>query len=110
VPERPGVPIDDGRASGAHKVTEAEFNCLSRWSDARPEDCTALRFLKVGTHEQERQFKVPSLRNVAERRVYMHAGQFTTLSQVLNHYNTAPEAPAGHSELKPLGLSDSELR
>jgi cytochrome c peroxidase len=110
VPERAGLSMDDGRASGAHKVTDDEFNCLSRWSDAKPEDCSALRFLKVGTHEQERQFKVPSLRNVAERGAYMHAGQFTTLGQVLNHYNTAPEAPAGHSELKPLQLSDTELR
>jgi cytochrome c peroxidase len=62
VPPRPGLPEDDGRASGARKVVDDEFNCLSRWSDAKPEDCTALRFLKVGTHEQERQFKVPSLR------------------------------------------------
>jgi cytochrome c peroxidase len=110
VPERPGLPADDGRASGAQKVVQDEFNCLSRWSDAAPEDCTALRFLKVGTHEQERQFKVPSLRNVAERGPYMDAGQFATLREVLDHYNAAPAAPAGHSELKPLHLSESELR
>jgi cytochrome c peroxidase len=110
VPERPGLPADDGRASGAHKVVADEFNCLSRWSDAKPADCTALRFLKVGTHEQERQFKVPSLRNVADRGPYMDAGQFATLREVLEHYNAAPEAPAGHSELKPLHLSETELR
>jgi hypothetical protein len=28
---------------------------------------------------------------------------------VLEHYNEAPEAPAGHSELQPLGLTDQEL-
>jgi cytochrome c peroxidase len=39
----------------------------------------------------------------------MHAGQFITLEEVLNHYNTAPEAPAGHSELEPLNLSDTQL-
>jgi cytochrome c peroxidase len=110
VPERPGLSTDDGRASGARKLVEDEFNCLSRWSDARPEECSAVRFLKVGTHEQERQFKVPSLRNVAERGPYMDAGQFATLREVLDHYNAAPAAPAGHSELKPLNLSESELR
>jgi cytochrome c peroxidase len=110
VPPRPGLPEDDGRASGARKVVDDEFNCLSRWSDAKPEDCTALRFLKVGTHEQERQFKVPSLRNVAQRGPYMDAGQFSTLSEVLNHYNTAPAAPAGHSEITRLNLSENELR
>jgi cytochrome c peroxidase len=39
----------------------------------------------------------------------MHAGQFATLRQVLEHYNRAPAAPAGHSELKPLNLSEQEL-
>jgi cytochrome c peroxidase len=107
---RPGLPEDDGRASGARKVVDDEFNCLSRWSDAKPEDCTALRFLKVGTHEQERQFKVPSLRNVAERGPYMDAGQYATLFDVLNHYNTAPAAPAGHSEITRLNLSETQLR
>lgn len=32
----------------------------------------------------------------------MHAGQFATLEQVLDHYNMAPAAPQGHSELEPL--------
>jgi cytochrome c peroxidase len=110
VPERVGLAADSGRAAGAQKVLGDEFNCLSHWSDAKPEDCTALRFLKAGTHEQERQFKVPSLRNVAERGPYMDAGQFATLREVLDHYNTAPPAPAGHSELSSLNLSDAQLR
>jgi cytochrome c peroxidase len=60
-------------------------------------------------HELERQFKAPSLRNVAERAPYMHAGQFDSLGAVLAHYNTAPTAPAGHSELEPLMLSQLEV-
>lgn len=40
----------------------------------------------------------------------MHAGQFATLEQVLNRYNTAPEATAGHTELAPLNLSEEEIR
>jgi cytochrome c peroxidase len=110
VPARPDLPPDDGRASGARAVLEDEFNCLSQWSDAQPEDCTAVRFLKHGTHEQERQFKVPSLRDVAERGPYMEAGQYATLAEVIEHYNTAPPAPHGHSELHPLGLTETERR
>jgi cytochrome c peroxidase len=110
VPARAGLPEDTGRAAGAAKVLTDEFNCLSQWSDARAVQCTALRFLKAGTHEQERQFKVPSLRDVAARGPYMHAGQYETLSDVLRHYNTAPEAPAGHSEITPLRMTDAELR
>ena len=64
---------------------------------------------RADDHALERQFKPPSLRNVAERAPYMHAGQFATLREVLDHYNRAPAAPAGHSELKPLGLSEQEL-
>jgi cytochrome c peroxidase len=48
-------------------------------------------------------------RNVAERAPYMHAGQFGSLREVLDHYNRAPAAPFGHSELKPLNLSEQEL-
>jgi cytochrome c peroxidase len=39
----------------------------------------------------------------------MHAGQFATLEEVLNHYNTAPEAPAGHTELEALNLSEKQI-
>jgi cytochrome c peroxidase len=109
VPEAQGLPKDVGRLSGAKAVVADEFNCLSTHSDARPEQCGELRFLVTDGHEQVRQFRPPSLRNVAERAPYMHAGQFATLAQVLEHYNRAPAAPAGHSELKPLRLSKTEL-
>ena len=38
----------------------------------------------------------------------MHAGQIATLPEVLDHYNRAPNAPFGHSELRPLRLSRRE--
>lgn len=38
----------------------------------------------------------------------MHAGQFATLEEVLDHYNRALAAPTGHSELEPLTLSERE--
>ncbi|MFO7168702.1 MAG: cytochrome c peroxidase [Chloroflexota bacterium] len=109
VPAADGLPEDRGRADGLRQVLEDEFNCLSAYSDAEPADCGELRFAKVDEHTQLRQFKPPSLRGVAERAPYMHAGQFATLREVLEHYNRAPEAPAGHSELEPLGLTDEEL-
>jgi cytochrome c peroxidase len=39
----------------------------------------------------------------------MHAGQFASLAETLRHYNRAPAAPAGHTELTPLRLSAREL-
>ena len=109
VPARPELPGDSGRAGGARLVVEDEFNCLSAYSDAAPASCAELRFLKTVGHELERAFKPPTLRNVAEAAPYMHAGQFATLAEVLQHYNEAPDAPGGHSELEPLGLSDRQL-
>ncbi len=109
VPAATGLPEDTGRAQGVRQVLADEFNCLSQYSDAAPEDCGELRFAKSDDHALERQFKPPSLRNVAERAPYMHAGQFASLREVLEHYNHAPAAPAGHSELKPLNLSEQEL-
>jgi cytochrome c peroxidase len=109
VPAAPDLPEDVGRAQGVRQALADEFNCLSVYSDAAPEDCGELRFAKADDHALERQFKPPSLRDVAERAPYMHAGQLGTLREVLEHYNRAPAAPAGHSELKPLNLSEQEL-
>ena len=103
------LPDDVGRSLGAQQVLEDEFNCLSIYSDADPDECAELNFLVLDEHQQERQYKPPSLRNVAQRGPFMHAGQFLTLEAVLNHYNTAPEAPAGHSELQPLNLTEKQI-
>jgi cytochrome c peroxidase len=107
VPARPGLPADRGRLAGADAVLGDEFNCRSRWSDSRSK-CPELEFLVTGDHVLEGAFKVPSLRNVAARAPYMHAGQFSTLTEVVDHYNRAPNAPAGHSELVPLRLGAQE--
>ncbi|HEX6159230.1 MAG TPA: cytochrome c peroxidase, partial [Thermoanaerobaculia bacterium] len=101
---------DRGRMAGARGVLADEFNCRSRWSDAKPEQCAELDFLVADAPELERAFKVPSLRNVANRPPYMHAGQLATLEEVVAHYNQAPVAPSGHSELQPLNLNATEVR
>jgi cytochrome c peroxidase len=110
VPAAPGLPEDLGRASGAKLVREDPFNCLGQYSDAGEGDCSELRFMADDGHELLRAFKTPSLRGAASRPPYMHAGQVATLADVVAHYNAAPAAPAGHSELRPLSLSETERR
>jgi cytochrome c peroxidase len=105
----PGLPEDRGRLAGAREVRASPFSCLGPWSDARPADCAELRHMAEGP-EYLRAYKPPSLRNAASRPPYMHAGQIATLAEVLDHYDRAPPAPAGHSELRPLGLSARERR
>lgn len=111
---------DRGRAEGVKKLLQDEFNCLGRYSDARPEQCGELQFVAENDPAQLAAFRTPSLRNVAARAPYMHAGQFATLEQVLQHYAASPRAVLGHSELAQAGerhaerqairLSASEIR
>lgn len=94
---------DRGRADGINKLLKDEFNCLGRYSDAKPEQCGELQFLRANDPGQVAAFRTPSLRNVAARPPYMHAGQFATLEQVARHYATSPKAVIGHSELAQPG-------
>ena len=100
---------DTGRYDGVRKVRQSEFNCLGRYSDAAEEDCAELKFANTHYRNTLGAFKVPSLRNVASTAPYMHAGQLASLDEVMNHYNTAPMSPSGHSELEPMNMSQQEL-
>ena len=121
VPPLGGSRADRGRAAAVAKVQADEFNCLGSFSDALAEKCSELRFIVTDDSSLEGAFKTPSLRNVALRPPYMHAGQFATLEQVVNHYMQSPAAVLGHSELargngerhaerKPIRLSQQEAR
>jgi cytochrome c peroxidase len=100
---------DVGRFTGVAEVVDSEFNCLGPYSDAKPNQCDELRFVKTDSLELLGAFKVPSLRNVADTAPYMHSGQFSTLAEVMIHYNSAPSGPTGHSDLLPLGFTAEEL-
>ena len=86
-----------------------EFNCSSRWSDAK--DCPELQFLNPTFQDFQSAFKTPSLRNVARTAPYMHNGSFADLEAVLEFYSELPNKPlAGHRELtlEPLHLTPEE--
>lgn len=100
--------VDSGRAVGVRDAVKGEFNCTSIYSDAKPEDCSELRFAVTEGAELLRAYKTPSLRNVAGRAPFMHAGQISTLGDVIAHYDRAPKSPFGKSELKRLRLSAKE--
>lgn len=107
VPPAVGLPQDLGRASVIDQIEDDPFNCLGPHSDAEMEACGELRFMARGP-ELVRAYKTPSLRGVADRAPYMHAGQFATLDDVLDHYSRAPAAPGGISELHAFPLSARE--
>jgi cytochrome c peroxidase len=105
----PGEVPDKGRAAGVRQVLADPFNCLGEFSDAPPGACAELEFARSG-FEVLGAFRTPSLRNLEDTQPYMHKGQMFTLAEVLDHYNEAPPAMVGHNEVKPLGLSTTELR
>jgi cytochrome c peroxidase len=109
VPPLTGHQPDPGRGPAIELLKHDEFNCLSRWSDSDPDQCTALRFLRDDPDALAGAFKPPSLRNASRTGPYMHAGQLATLEDVLRHYREAPAAAVGRSELKPLDLTDAQL-
>ncbi len=100
---------DKGRVEGVRLVRADPFNCAGKYSDAKANDCAELRFMRSGT-DLIGAMRTPSLRNLEGTGPFMHKGQVEHLSQVLDHYNRAPEAMIGHNEAEPLGLNDLELR
>jgi cytochrome c peroxidase len=120
VPAREPSRPDHGRAAAVAKVLKDEFNCLGPHSDAKAEQCQELRFMAPDDPAMEGAFKTPSLRDVALHPPYMHAGQFSSLEEVMRHYVKGPSAAVGHSELAhsgkghdqrlPIRLDEQEIR
>jgi cytochrome c peroxidase len=113
VPTLTGEPRRDaGRQNGIATVLADPFNGTGACSDAPngPAD-EKLRYLsRVGDHWSE--FKTPSLRNVAVTAPYMHQGQFATLDEVLDYYNSMERAVPSHSPertLQPLHFQRDQL-
>jgi cytochrome c peroxidase len=109
VPRWPSMPHDQGRIDGIAAARADIFNCRGAYSDASAGDCRELRFAKTGGPELVGAMKTPTLRSVSKTGPYMHAGQYATLAPVLDHYNRAPTAQIGTSELEPLGLTRDDL-
>lgn len=113
------LPPDSGRAGGIAKALSLEFNCFGKYSDAAKSQCAALSSLTspdANAAKYQNAFKVPTLRNVAERAPYMHAGQYWALWEVVRFFSNMKPAPGPGSDLssgmdKDLlhgGLSEAE--
>ena len=116
VPPRDEAAVDLGRYKGVKDIVDDEFTCLSQYSGLDEKDCLEMKFLKTSGPELVGAFKTPSLRNVAETAPYMHAGQFSSLEEVVQHYNK-PKPPffdrkqhpnRPHFDIFPLRLSEKE--
>jgi cytochrome c peroxidase len=108
---RPGV-VDTGRHGGITALKASPFNLQSRWSDGPDEAAVKTQHLDL-QHRNFGEFKVPSLRNVADTAPYMHNGQVASLTDAVRHYsqlNIERLHADGEQILKPLGLTDAEIK
>ena len=89
-------PLEDPAEHGGNRLAYAHLLAAHYRAE--------LNFLSGDDHTMTSAFKTPSLRNVALRAPYMHAGQIASLADVVRHYASAPQETEGHSEFKPFGL------
>ncbi|CAN7476485.1 cytochrome-c peroxidase [Mesorhizobium sp. LjNodule214] len=108
VPPVADLPPDRGRIDAVSQVEADPFNCFGAFRDGDDNACRELRFMVKTGPELIRAYKTPSLRGAATRPPYMHAGQFSSLEEVVAHYSKAPASVEGTSEVHPLELSDRE--
>lgn len=109
IPPRDKENPDKGRAVAVTEVLSSEFNCFSKYSDAKPSECLELRFIDTAAERYVGAFKTPSLRSVMERPPYMHAGQFATVHEVLEFYRSKAQNPElGHDDLTDTELDELE--
>jgi cytochrome c peroxidase len=102
---------DPGRKLGIRRLRTDPLNSLGPFADDGGESGRRKVKPLLDDSHGGKQFKTPTLRNVARTAPYMHEGQFATLAEVVHFYDTlegaAPES--GNERLiHPLGLSASE--
>jgi len=108
VPPVADLPTDRGRIDAVGQVEADPFNCFGAFRDGDANACGELRFMVKDAPQLIRAYKTPSLRGAATRPPYMHAGQFSSLDEVVAHYAKAAPSVEGTSEIHPLELSDRE--
>ncbi len=111
---RPGE-VDTGRHGGILALRASVYNLLSPWADKPAGQSAGAQTVKTRhvdlQHRNFGEFKVPSLRNVADTAPYTHDGQLTTLEAMVEHYSSLDMERLhadGEQILKPLGLTQAE--
>jgi cytochrome c peroxidase len=81
-----------------------------RYIGVRPVNDDLGRFAQTGNNPDRGAFKVPSLRNIAQRAPYMHNGRFATLEEVVEFYNRGGDfnAPNKDPRVRPRNLTQQQ--
>jgi cytochrome c peroxidase len=79
--------VDEGRHGGIALLRASPFNLLSAFNDDTARSTAGPTRHVEPQHRNWGEFRVPSLRNVANTAPYMHNGSFATLADVVRHYS-----------------------
>ncbi len=116
-----GVPLvewapddDPGRRDGLPFAKEQPFSSAGEYSDDQTgQKASLLRALGSDPRNDLGSFRTPTLRNVAKRPPYMHAGQIGTLREAIEFYNEPPDGVPvigiRDNDIDPLELSDEKI-
>ncbi|MDH5231872.1 MAG: cytochrome-c peroxidase [Gammaproteobacteria bacterium] len=101
---------DWGRYPAVAQVLKSEFNCSGDFNDSENKTCNELNYIVKDKHHTIGAFKTPSLRNVSKTAPYMHAGQFESLADVIEHYNKPAKTLIGQSDLMKIKLDEKQKK
>lgn len=104
-----GIPgKDNGRSEVLESVMRDEFNCLGKYSDARPEQCSELNYINRNKHQLKGTYKTSTLRSIANTAPYMHDGRFKNLSDVIKNYISTSQSKTKKTDLSPITLTEKQ--
>jgi cytochrome c peroxidase len=105
--------VDQGRHGGIAALWASPFNLLGRYNDDPAKAMAEPTRYVEPQHRNWGEFRVPSLRNVAETAPYMHNGSLATLEAVVRHYSEVDverlHGDDGARLVRPLWLSPQEV-
>jgi cytochrome c peroxidase len=102
---------DPGRKLGIRRLRADPLAGTSSWADDGGESGRRKVKPLIDDSHGGKQFKTPTLRNIARTAPYMHEGQFATLAEVVRFYSTLERATpdtSGERLIEVLGLTASE--
>jgi cytochrome c peroxidase len=104
--------VDPGRHAGIAALRASPFTLLGRFSDDAWATASAKTMYVHAAPRNWGEFRVPSLRNVADTAPYMHDGSLKTLEDVVRHYSEV-DTERLHGEdgarlVQPLRLAPGE--
>lgn len=104
-----GIPgKDNGRSEVIETLVRDEFNCLSKYSDAKPEQCLELNYINRNKHQLQGSYKTSTLRGISKTAPYMHDGRFQELREVIEHYISISQDKRKKTDLTPITLNNKQ--